>query len=399
MTASPARRASTPRPETELLLRTARPGAEPVNDACVAALLRGPLDWEFLLGQAKTHATFPLLHWHLQQHHWQSVPAAVRDSLRDDFQRNAALNLARTGELIRLLGRFRERGIPALPFKGPTLAAYAYGSLSLRQFSDLDLLLRPDDLDASQDLLLSDGYEPQLDLPPARRAEYLRAVGQAPYFRQHDRSLVELHARLTPRRFHFPLGLEELWGRREVLALLGSEVPTLGAEDLLLVLSAHGAKHLFGCLSWISDLAALLLSHPGLDLALALDRARRLRAERMVLLGLRLAYDLLRQAAPEVVERRLCADRTAGDLAAGVWRALTAGAAPSGFSDAVFHLRVRESRGDGLAYSLSLALQPIVADWQLLALPPGASFLYYWLRPLRLAGKYGARLLGRLGRA
>jgi hypothetical protein len=114
-------------------------------------------------------------------------------------------------------------------------------------------------------------------------------------------------------------------------------------------------------------------------------------------LGLRLGYDLLQQAPPEGVDRRLRADPVARNLAGQVWRWLSRGTEQSGLHEALFHLRVRENCKDGLAYGLNLALQPIVADWRLLALPPGASFLYYCLRPVRLAGKYGVRLLGRLG--
>ena len=212
----------------------------------------------------------PLLHWHLRRQGWEAVPAASRDFVGNEFRRNAALNLWRTGELLRLLWRFQAQGVPILPFKGPTLAAYAYGDLSLRQFNDLDLLLRPDDLAAGRDVLLAEGYTPQLNLPAARQVDHLREIGQAAYYRRRDASLVELHSRVTPRRFHFPLGQEELWGRVESLQLQGETVRTLSAEDSLLVLSVHGAKHLFSCLGWVSDLAALLLSRPALDLAQAL---------------------------------------------------------------------------------------------------------------------------------
>jgi len=386
-------------PEIELLLRAAHPGTEPGNDTRIGELMRDGLDWDIVLRQARAHGTIPLLHWHIQQQGWQPVPAGPQKVLRDDFRRNAALNLLRTGELLRLLGRFRARGIAALPFKGPTLAAYAYGSLTLRQFIDLDLLLRPADLAVGQEVLLAEDYTSALDLPPARQADYLSAIGQAPFYRRRDASLVELHARVTPRHFHFPLGVDEFWGRAESLRLQGKAVPVLSAEDLLLVLSAHGAKHLFACLTWISDLAALLLSHPELDLALALDRARKARCERLLLLSLHLGYDLLQASPPEVVARGLRADPVACALAVQVWRGLTRSTPLSGLEGALFHLRVREHFKDGLSYGLSLALQPTVADWEVGALPPAASFLYYCLRPVRLAVKYGVRLLGRLGRA
>jgi hypothetical protein len=382
--------------EFQLLLRTARLGAEPANDGRIGELLHSGLDWDFVLRQARAHGTLPLLHWHLQRQGWEAVPAAHRDSLRDEFRRNAALNLVRTGELLNLLRQFRARGIPVLPFKGPTLGAYAYGNLSLRQFIDLDLLFRSDDLASGQDLLLAEGYTSGLALPAARQADYLRAIGQVPFYRKRDASLVELHSRVTPRRFFFPLGLDELWGRAELLPLQGEMVRVLSAEDLLLVLSAHGAKHLFAYLGWVSDLAAVIQSRPTLDLAQALDRARELRSERVLLLGLRLGYNLLHASPPEIVERRVRADPVSRALAVQVWRGLTHGPPLSESQGAMFQIRVREHFKDGLVYSLSLALQPVVADWKFLSLPPPASFLYYFLRPMRLALKYGMRLLGRL---
>jgi hypothetical protein len=383
-------------PEIQLVLCTARPGAEPTNDARIAELLSSGLDWDFVLQHARDHGTLPLLHWHLQRQGWQAVPAAYREALRDEFRRNASVNLMRVSELLSLLGQFQARGVPVLPFKGPTLAVYAYGSLSLRQFIDLDLLLRPEDLAAGQDILRAEGYTSHLALPAIRQADYLRAIGQVPFYRQRDASLVELHSRVMPRRFFFPLGLEELWGRAELLSLQGEMVRVLSAEDLLLVLSAHGAKHLFANLAWVSDLAAVLLNHPTLDLARALDRARQLRCERILLLGLRLGYNLLQVSPPAIVERRLQADPVSCALAAQVWRGLTLGPPLSEPQGAVFQIRVREHFTDGLAYSLSLALQPIVADWKFLSVPASASFLYYCLRPVRLAFKYGGRLLGRL---
>jgi hypothetical protein len=398
MTARPAWGDGEIRPEIELLLRTARPGAEPTNDARIEELVHGGLSWDLVLGQARAHGTLPLLHWHLQRREWATVPPAAQESLRDELCQNAALNLLRTRELLHLLAQLRVRGIAALPFKGPTLAAYAYGSLALRQFIDLDLLLRPEDLAAGWEVLVAEGYTPAVDLPAARQRDYLWMLGQAPFYRQRDAGLVELHSRVMPRSFHFPLGLEDLWGRAELLRLQGETVRVLAADDLLLVLCAHAAKHRFECLGWISDLAALLLKRPALDLAWALEQARQLRSERLLLLGLHLGYDLLQAAPPEAVDRQLRADPVARALAAGVWRGLTGGSSPGAFRGALFHVRVREHLRDGLVYSLSLALQPTVADWEMAALPRAATFLYYGLRPLRLAWKHGRLLFAGLGR-
>jgi hypothetical protein len=46
-----------------------------------------------------------------------------------------------------------------------------------------------------------------------------------------------------------------------------------------------------------------------------------------------------------------------------------------------------------LKSGLRLLATPRVDDWKLLSLPGSLFFLYYALRPLRLAGKYTAKLL------
>ena len=53
-----------------------------------------------------------------------------------------------------------------------------------------------------------------------------------------DGLLVELHAGVTYRDFGFPLDPERLWERFEPVPLLGREVLTFSAEDLLLILCA-----------------------------------------------------------------------------------------------------------------------------------------------------------------
>jgi hypothetical protein len=69
------------------------------------------------------------------------------------------------------------------------------------------------------------------------------------------------------------------------------------------------------------------------------------------------------------------------------------------FDGALLHLRMRERKRDRLRSCLRLAVTPRSYDWMFLPLPDSLFFLYYPLRPFRLAGKYGAKLLkGSLSR-
>ncbi len=54
-----------------------------------------------------------------------------------------------TAELKAVMGWLEAGDVPAIAYKGPTLAAWAYGDIALREFCDLDILVRPSDKNAS----------------------------------------------------------------------------------------------------------------------------------------------------------------------------------------------------------------------------------------------------------
>ncbi len=382
-------------PEWEVLLHTAHVEPPAASRESLRQLLRRELDWDALLNAAKAHGTTPLLYWNLSRFAADLVPAPLLESLRAWFLENARSNLRRTGELLLLLHQFAARGIRALPFKGPTLAAHAYGNLALRQFLDLDLLFTPADLPRAVEAMAEAGYSSALPLPPAQREAYLASMGQVSFFKEQGACMVELHARLAMRAFHFRLGLEELWARQRPLALGDKEVPGLADEDLLLVLCAHATRHQWLRLAWVCDVAEVVRAAPALSWQTVVARARELHAEYMLDLGLLLAHDLLHADVPDELIRRARAASAVRTLAAQASRHLTGRESdrPEGFRAALFQFRARERWRDGLGYALSLVVEPTFADWVGFRVPGSLSFLYYLWRPVRLVGKYLRRLV------
>lgn len=391
-----ARVAEHPRPTAEYPRSAAeypRPAAEysqPAADRTerLRALLQQDVDWAYLFATAKRHGMQPLLYWGLNSCCPEAVPPTFLDQLRDHFQNNAQHNLVLTRELLRLLDLFEAHQIPAIPFKGPVLAHSVYGNLALRQFGDLDILVHRRDLPKAGDLLASAGYSSQFDLPSTQELE-TRRLGQW-LFIERDR-LVELHWQLLPRYFGFPLDLEPLWQRLAPVPLAGREVMTFAPEDLLLILCVHGAKHMWERLAWICDVVMLVGAHKGMDWDRLISWARSLGGERMLLLGLFLADDLLGADLPLAIRQRARADPAVRSLAAQVQQWLFAEAAgpPSSTSKFPFHIRARERWGDRLRYVFYKTVIPSVEDADAMSLPPAFSFLYYPLRPFRLLVKYG----------
>jgi len=336
----------------------------------------------------------PLLDHHLRPMADGAVPAAVRDALRRRAGADAQRNLRLAGELLRLVDRFAAAGLAAVPYKGPTVALRCYGDLALRPFRDLDFLVRPHDLATAYQVLAADGYRPWTPRTPRQEAAIRATCTEDAFSRDDD--IVELHWAFAPREFPLPLDLDEVWARLEPLPLGRAQIRTLCAEHLLLVLCAHGAKHCWERLGWICDVAELLRRTPGLDLCGVLDQARALGVERIVLLGLRLAAELLDAPLPDRVARRVRDDRTVSALAAHVRATLfrrVPAASPDPWNSRLFHLRARDRWRDRLRYCARVALTPTAGDWAWLRLPDALYALYYVTRPIRLMAKYGGRLM------
>ena len=246
------------RPEAALLLACAHPGRDTTHPEELGTWGRDALDWPLLLQTALQHGVMPLLHRSLLSTSPEAVPIDIRQQLQEAFYVNAGRNLFLSRELLTLLRLLEAQGIAAIPYKGPVLATTAYGSLALRQFSDLDVLVRPQDARRARDVLLAHGYQRLDHRSTARTEPWYRLRKVYELVRADGQILVELHWAITSWTFFFPLHAARLWERLETASLLETPVRSLAREDLLLLLCVHGAKHHWSRLGWICDVAALL---------------------------------------------------------------------------------------------------------------------------------------------
>jgi hypothetical protein len=181
----------------------------------------------------------PLLYWNLNGTPSEVVPEAILDDLREHSQDNTLRNLTLTAELRRILAAFGSHEIPIVPYKGPVLAASAYGNLAMREFVDLDVLVHKRDFLRAKELLASIGYRQQERLTPTQERAFMHSDGEYHFAPGEMRDPLELHWEITPRTFSFLLDPESLWDRLERTSLGGASVATLSPEDLLLILCAQ----------------------------------------------------------------------------------------------------------------------------------------------------------------
>jgi len=349
------------------------------------------------LRAANDHGVLPQFYKFLNEQSEEDIPEAVLKRLHDESFLNTQSNLALTGLLFRVLDLFEANEIRGIPYKGPALAAGAYGDVAMRQFVDLDLILHKKDVLKAKDLLVNSGWRPEFELDSAQELAFLEHYYD--YGLLKDNRLIEIHWALTERYFNFPIDVERLSSRLRPVVIAGHEILTLAPEDSLLIICAHSSKHLWSRLGWICDVANLIESHPDLRWDEILEHSSRLGSRRMLFVGLLLSRELLLASVPEYIAAKASSDTAAKALAQEFQeRLFQEREEPAGIIEtAKLHMRMRERLRDRLIYALRLSLGTTVGDWTSLKIPRSLFFLYYFLRPFRLLGKSVRGFLNRMG--
>jgi hypothetical protein len=381
-------------PETRLLLCAARvhPSTETIGVA--SDLLAKGLDGDRLIANAERHSIIPLLDRLLSAVHSGNVPASALDSLKKLSQANTGRCLLLSAELVKIDALFRERRLISIPYKGPVIAAQAYGNIALRQFDDLDIISPQRDIPAAHEVLVGLGYEPKFPVALAESRVATKSIpGEYKYHQASRDIIVELHTEFTLRHFPVIPNFEAIERHLVTVPIVGEhQICTFAPEHALPFLCIHGSKDFWDRLSWIADISELIRANPSLDWDQAFAFSASLQAQRMTHLGLLIAHNLLEAPLPPPVISLIQRDKTACAVAAELEnRLLTTNDSYLDSAAARFAYRRRMVSGHlaGWQYAMRLAFAPSVEEWQ--APPPTASASPFStaLRPVRMLQKHG----------
>ena len=370
-------------PEFQLLLYCARsrPDAGSVRD-----LVKKGVDWEVVLEHASRHCVRPMLLKTVRSVCWNTVPREIQLKLTHFNKLNVKNNLFFTGELLQLIELFQKNSIPIAAFKGPVLADSIYGDISLREFSDLDVLVQETDLHRAEHILTARGYQP--DFPDRDyRSAFLSYQGQYAFRHRKTGISVDLHWRLSSKGIALPEQLASVWPRLEQVTIANRKVPTLGHVDLALFLAAHGTKEGWRSLLWVCDFAELLRKYQDIDWLAVFDRAKRSHYSRPFLLAIALASTLLEAPAPPELVNQARANSAVRALAEEaqlrMLRTVQEGELMEFLNGLNTHSRLRHR----LSPLATLITTRTVSDYRGMPLPKSLWGIYYLTRPFRLAIK------------
>jgi hypothetical protein len=291
--------------------------------------------------------------------------------------------------MIRILDRLDAMGIEAIPYKGIVLSEVYYGDMALRQSGDMDLFVRRHDVARIQSAIRQLGYILRVPVPEDAAEDYIASGYECTFDSPAGRNLLELQWALEPHFYAVDFDMGGLFKRAVNVTVAGRRVKTPSAEDLLLVLSVHAAKHVWGRLIWLCNIAQILkLGNLNWDWVQA--HARKFGIERILHVTLLLVNRLLATAIPAAIEKLIFADRAARAFADEIAVAMPHGVSYEQRQISYFRLmmRLRERKMDRLRFLARLTFTPGPGEWEAVRLPKALFPLYRLVRLARLASRF-----------
>jgi hypothetical protein len=368
-------------PELQLLLACARlaPDLEQVQ-----SLATQKIDWARLAGVAEFHGLTPLFLRNMQAAE-VAIPSDTTNAMAEWDAATVRQNLYLTSELLRIYSALRARGIETVPLKGAALASAVYGDLGPRPFSDIDLLVRREQIERAESAVHELGYGAEFSIPPQHRDRWLRQQCELT-FRRSGTIRLELHWDISPPYFALETGVEEFWNRLNTVRVGDASLPNLSPADLLFTLIVHGTRHAWSRMMWAVDVVEFLQREPAIDWERFWQNAVSRGAARMMAMGLLLVQRAFGvSAAPAQGQRDDALAVTLAEQVIAHWnegfeRLEVTDLEPTALWRHRWILRTRENRAQRWNYVQRLATMTGEEEFDSVRLPEVLSPLYSLVR-------------------
>ena len=261
-----------------------------------------PADWESLVDWALHFKVGGVFYREIKSRNFPTelIPVDVRNRLREAYRNLATMNTSLFFDVLKVLKSLADNQLPVIALKGPSLAKDIYGDIALRPMSDMDLLVKEEDLVRAGRTLLTLGYQQYF---PAWES-VLKTHHHLPPFTNKSGTLIELHWNIVTPDSPIKVDLDGLWERACLIKVDNVEVRIFSPEDLFLHLCIHAGFHLQTGLDLIPlyDMAGLIkTSEDKIDWQIVIERATRWGGQKCVYLMLLLVRELLGAAPPDKI--------------------------------------------------------------------------------------------------
>ena len=272
---------------------------------------RNRLDWGIFLEKARENGVSAVVYSRLNEINKDcpSIPADIFKELRGDYYLNATKNTLIFEELGRALEAFKKSGLEVIALKGAALAEKAYGNIALRPMSDVDLLVKEEDVAHADEQLKNLGYRPsdvavdEVDFSSTylTTLDYRSPEEDSPSFHMHWHFV---NSTIPNESYIKNIEMEDIWRDSENTEIAGVETLVMAPHHLLIHLSEHALRvtHSLSKFSLLCDInEAVNFYQDQLDWSRLSRESFKFNLNRMVYLSLYFSSKLLGTQIPEDV--------------------------------------------------------------------------------------------------
>ena len=301
--------------EDRLLLYSCRTEIGDKDRNALIEIQKNNIDWDCFLEKARGEGISPLVFRRLPEIVGESiaVPLGVIEELKKDYYATAARNSLIFEELGRVLKAFKKAGLQVIVLKGAALAETVYGNLALRPMSDVDLLVKKEDLYHIDEQLKILGYFPSdravndIDFS----STYLTTLDYRSSFKNFPSFHIHWHfvnSTIPHEHYTKNIKMEDIWQDAEKTRIAQVETWVMAPHHLLIHLSEHALRvtHSLGKLSFFCDInEAINFYQQRLDWDRLIKDSFKFGLDRMVYLTLYFTSEFLAATIPENVLLKL----------------------------------------------------------------------------------------------
>lgn len=230
------------------------------------------IDWEYVLHASQREGVASLIYEVCRRS--GSGPAAgssVREAFEAVYYTTAAKNAETCRQAAGILSLFTSHGIGTILLKGVFLAEYVYHNLALRPTTDLDILIRREDLSKAHGLLAGLGYT-----PPRSHRDFLEnrtscSVNSLLYGPPGATGVpVHLHWHIINSTWPIEslagkIDMEYLWTSSRTIDMGGAATRAFSACHTVIYMCHHAVNHFFDRLILACDIARALKECDGVS--------------------------------------------------------------------------------------------------------------------------------------
>lgn len=205
------------------------------------------------------HGILPIFYYKVKNHSF--IEKEIINEMKFIYESIARKNMQLSSQLIKISRALNKKNIDFIAYKGPTLAFSAYKDITLRQYQDIDLLIKKDDIKKVSLLLSNNNYLYTVKKELLDNETYINSYYNCEFTHKTNKVRAELHWKLFKSNYCDDFTESELFSYVDNVTINKHTIPTFTNEFLLLYLCIHGTKHRWERIEWVFDLHLLVTNN------------------------------------------------------------------------------------------------------------------------------------------